>query len=113
MTYQETLAYLSGLNPLGIRLGLDPLRALLARMNDPQNAAPCVLIAGTNGKGSVAAMTASILTAAGLRTGLYTSPDLLDLRERVRVDGRMIGRRELALCAGFVRGHIRDRKSVV
>ena len=58
-----------------------------------------MLIAGTNGKGSVAAMTASLLTAAGFRTGLYTSPDLIDFRERIRIDGRMIRREETAACA--------------
>jgi dihydrofolate synthase/folylpolyglutamate synthase len=72
MTYRETLAYLSGLNALGVRLGLDPIRSLLGRLNDPQKSFPSVLIAGTNGKGSVAAMTASILSEAGFRTGLYT-----------------------------------------
>jgi dihydrofolate synthase/folylpolyglutamate synthase len=111
MTYRETLAYLSGLNPLGIRLGLDSIRALLARLGDPQKAYPAILIAGTNGKGSVAAMTASILTAAGFRTGLYTSPDLLDLRERIRIDGRMIGQREMALCAARIRGEVRGEIS--
>lgn len=111
MTYQETLAYLSGLNPLGIRLGLGPIRALLARLGDPQQAFPTVVIAGTNGKGSVAAMTAAMLTAAGFRTGLYTSPDLIDLRERIRIDGQMIGREETACCAALVRGKVREEIS--
>ena len=84
MTYRESLAYLKSLNPLGIRLGLDPVRSLLERLGNPQESCPAVLIAGTNGKGSVAAMTASLLTAAGFRTGLYTSPDLIDFRERIR-----------------------------
>ena len=65
MTYRETLAYLSGLNSLGIRFGLDSIRSLLSRLNDPQGSFPSVLIAGTNGKGSVAAMTAAILSTAG------------------------------------------------
>ena len=111
MTYQETLAYLSGLNPLGIRLGLEPIRALLARLGDPQQACPTVVIAGTNGKGSVAAMTAAMLTAAGFRTGLYTSPDLIDLRERIRIDGRMISRQEMTCCAALVRGQVREEIS--
>jgi dihydrofolate synthase/folylpolyglutamate synthase len=108
MTYQETLAYLLSLDKMGIRLGLAPVRSLLARLADPQNGYPAVLIAGTNGKGSVAAMLASILTAAGYRTGLYTSPDLIDLRERIRIDGRMISRAELSLCAGEVRERVRE-----
>ena len=111
MTYRETLAYLSGLNSLGIRLGLDPIRSLLGRLNDPQESFPSVLIAGTNGKGSVAAMTASILSTAGFRTGLYTSPDLIDVRERIRIDGRMISREDMASCAEEVQGRIREEVS--
>lgn len=111
MTYRETLAYLSGLNPLGIHLGLDAISSLLGRLNDPHAAFPSVLIAGTNGKGSVAAMTASILSAAGFTTGLYTSPDLIDVRERIRIDGRMISRREMAACADEVRSRVREQVS--
>jgi dihydrofolate synthase/folylpolyglutamate synthase len=95
MTYQETLAYLSSLDKMGIRLGLDPVRRLLERLGNPQEGYPTVLVAGTNGKGSVAAMIASILTTGGYRTGLYTSPDLIDLRERIRIDGVMIGQDEI------------------
>ena len=103
MTYRDTLAYLSGLNKMGIRFGLDPIRSLLERLHNPQNSYPAVLIAGTNGKGSVAAMTASILSAGGFRTGLYTSPDLIDFRERIRIDGEMISREEAAICAEQVK----------
>ncbi len=111
MTYRETLAYLSGLNPSGIRFGLETIRSLLGRLNDPHKRFPSVLIAGTNGKGSVAAMTASILSTAGFRTGLYTSPDLIDVRERIRVDGRMIGREAMAACADEVRSRVREEAS--
>jgi dihydrofolate synthase / folylpolyglutamate synthase len=111
MTYRETLEYLSDLNPLGIRLGLEAIRSLLGRLNDPQKKIPAVLIAGTNGKGSVAAMTASMLSAAGFRTGLYTSPDLIDVRERIRMDGKMISCSEMAACAEEVRGRIREEVS--
>lgn len=111
INYRETLAYLRGLHPLGIRFGLGPIRSLLARLNDPQDRFPTVLIAGTNGKGSVAAMTASILSAAGFRTGLYTSPDLIDVRERIRIDGRMIDRREMAACTEEIRSLILDEVS--
>lgn len=63
---------------------------LLARLGNPHLKARTVHIAGTKGKGSTAAMVASVLTAAGYRTGLYTSPHLVDIRERMRVDGRLI-----------------------
>ncbi len=108
MTYRDTLAYLSGLNKMGIRFGLDPIRSLLDRLHNPQNSYPAVLIAGTNGKGSVAAMTASILSASGFRTGLYTSPDLIEFRERIRIDGEMISRRETAICAEQVKTKITE-----
>ncbi|MHB8907811.1 MAG: bifunctional folylpolyglutamate synthase/dihydrofolate synthase [Syntrophales bacterium] len=103
MTYQDTLAYLSSLNKMGIRFGLDPIRSLLDRLHNPQNGYPCVLIAGTNGKGSVAAMTASILAAGGFKTGLYTSPDLIEFRERIRINGTMISHEEAAICTERVK----------
>ncbi|MFZ4440239.1 MAG: bifunctional folylpolyglutamate synthase/dihydrofolate synthase, partial [Syntrophales bacterium] len=96
---------------MGIRLGLDPVRSLLQRLGNPQESCPAVLIAGTNGKGSVAAMTASLLTAAGFRTGLYTSPDLIDFRERIRIDGRMIRREEIVACAEAVKRGVRETVS--
>lgn len=108
MTYRETLEFLSALNPLGIRLEMDAVLRLLSRLGNPQKRIPAILIAGTNGKGSVAAMTASMLSRAGFRTALYTSPDLIDVRERIRVDGRMIGRAEMAACAEEVRLQIRE-----
>ncbi len=67
--------------------GLGVMEELLRRLGDPQERLRCVHIAGTNGKGSTAAMTAAILRAAGRKTGLYTSPDLVDIRERIQVDG--------------------------
>jgi dihydrofolate synthase/folylpolyglutamate synthase len=106
MTYKETVLFLKSLNPLGIRLGLEQMSGLLARMADPQNAFPTVIIAGTNGKGSVASMTASILSAAGYKTGLYTSPDLIDFRERIRIDGEMISESETVSCVASVQKHV-------
>jgi dihydrofolate synthase / folylpolyglutamate synthase len=108
MTDRDTLAYLSRLNKMGIRFGLDPIRLLMGRLHHPQNSYPAVLIAGTNGKGSVAAMTASILSAGGFRTGLYTSPDLTDFRERIRIDGKMINHGEAAICAQRVKEKITE-----
>lgn len=73
-----------------IRPGLERIRKVLSRLGHPEDAFAAVIVAGTNGKGSVAAMIESILRAAGHRTGLYTSPHLVDLRERVRLDGAPI-----------------------
>ena len=67
--------------------GLSVMRELMRRLGDPQERLKCVHIAGTNGKGSTAAMTAAILRAAGRKTGLYTSPDLTGIWERIQVDG--------------------------
>jgi len=88
--FQESLDYLYGLQRFGIKLGLDNIRTLLARLGHPEGACPCVHVAGTNGKGSVAATLAAILSQAGLRTGLYTSPHLHHFTERIRIDGEMI-----------------------
>jgi dihydrofolate synthase/folylpolyglutamate synthase len=108
MMYQDTLAYLSSLNKMGIRFGLDPIRFLLERLHNPQRSYPAVLIAGTNGKGSVAAMTAAILSSGGFKTGLFTSPDLIDFRERIRIDDRMIRREEAMHYAERVRQKITE-----
>ena len=72
------------------------IEALLKRLNNPQEAAKSIHIAGTKGKGSTVAMIASILTQAGYRTGLYTSPHLLDFTERIQIDGRPIAREDFA-----------------
>ncbi len=93
MTYDETIAYLYGLEAsLGWDLKLDRVRAALERLGSPQRCYPCALIAGTNGKGSTAAVAHAILGAAGRRVGLYTSPHLVHFTERIRVGDREIER---------------------
>jgi dihydrofolate synthase/folylpolyglutamate synthase len=87
--------YLYLLNSSAIRLGLAPVKNLLESLQNPQDAYASVIIAGTNGKGSIAATAASILREAGYRVGLYTSPHLVDLRERIRINGEMITEDEL------------------
>lgn len=91
------------LSPSRIRLGLGPIKRLLGRLGDPQRQYRTVLVAGTNGKGSVSAMIAEILTQAGFRAGLYTSPHLLDFRERIRIGRRIISRAEAAALIRHVR----------
>ncbi len=85
-TLADWLARLERLHPKGIDLGLDRVRAVAARL-DLALHAPTIVVGGTNGKGSTCAMLDSILRAAGYRTGLYTSPHLLDFNERARIDG--------------------------
>ncbi len=79
----------------GQKLGLDAIRGLLGALGDPQQAIPAILVAGTNGKGSTSAALASLLTAAGFRCGLYTSPHLEHVEERLRIDGEAITEAEL------------------
>jgi len=80
----ETLARLE---LYGIRLGLESTRAVMEALGNPHLSFPAVLVAGSNGKGSTASLLASMATAAGYRTGLYTSPHLEDVEERIRIDG--------------------------
>ena len=87
MTYAEALKYLEGVSWLGIRPGLDRIAELLARLGHPEWACRFVHVAGTNGKGSTSAMLAAMLSSAGFRTGLYTSPHLLRVTERMRING--------------------------
>ena len=103
---QDPLAYLSGLNSTVIHLGLKPVSRLLGSLGNPHKKYPSIIIGGTNGKGSIAAMTASILRMAGLRVGLYTSPHLIDLRERINVAGRMISPEDMRACIEDVRAHL-------
>jgi len=84
------LVWLESLQGSGIRPGLGRMRAVLRALRHPQRAYPSIIVAGTNGKGSTSATLASILTAAGRRTGLYTSPHLVDLRERWMINGHVI-----------------------
>jgi len=79
-----------GLRRFGIKLGLETIRGILERLGNPQNSYASIHIAGTNGKGSVAAALSAILQAAGYRVGLYTSPHLVHFNERIRIDGRDI-----------------------
>lgn len=106
-TYQEALDWMFGRLPYYQRQGkkamkkdLTNIRAFLAHMGHPERKVPVIHVGGTNGKGSVSSMLASILQEAGYRTGLYTSPHLLDFRERIRVNGKEIPRK---VVLGFVR----------
>ncbi|MEA3471281.1 MAG: folylpolyglutamate synthase/dihydrofolate synthase family protein [Thermodesulfobacteriota bacterium] len=104
MAGQESLQYLSNLRKRGIRLGLGPLTGLLEHFDNPQRTYKSILIAGTNGKGSVAAILSSILQMEGLKVGLFTSPHLVDFEERIRVNGVMISREELCHLIDELRG---------
>jgi dihydrofolate synthase/folylpolyglutamate synthase len=90
VNYADALAWLYGTQTFGIKLGLENTRRLLAAAGNPHEGLRFLHVAGTNGKGSTCAMMDAILRAAGYRSGLYTSPHLVDFRERIRLDGVMI-----------------------
>jgi len=120
VNYRGALAWLYATQRFGIKLGLESIRRLLAAL--PRNgdfqiaaggleaAAPrkIIHVAGTNGKGSVCAMIDAIARAAGLRTGLFTSPHLISFRERIRVNGQMISEDEVARGLTEIRERIRN-----
>jgi dihydrofolate synthase/folylpolyglutamate synthase len=99
MTFAQALAALEARQETRIELGLDRVRAHLARLGDPHESVPAFHVAGTNGKGATCAMLAAVLRASGRRTGLYISPHLRDVRERISVDGRPISERAFARLA--------------
>ena len=104
----QAVEYIHSFSWLGSRLGLSRTRALLSAMGNPEQQLHFIHIVGTNGKGSTAAMLASVLTAAGYRTGLYTSPYIHHFEERMTVDGEEITGGELAEITQWV-GTLADR----
>ncbi len=92
MNYAESCAYIDGLTKFTAKHSLAHTRECLALLDNPDRSFKIVHIAGTNGKGSTASYLESILRSAGIRTGLFTSPHLVDMRERFRVDGEIVSK---------------------
>jgi len=109
MHYHEAAAFLFDLRRFSVKPGTERVEALLAHLGDPQESVPFVQIAGSNGKGSAARLTESVLREAGLSVGLYTSPHLSALAERVRVDGRQMTESAIADFVAEVRPWLIDR----
>ncbi|MCX6268425.1 MAG: bifunctional folylpolyglutamate synthase/dihydrofolate synthase [Bacteroidetes bacterium] len=112
MTYQQTLDYLYARLPIYHRVGVSAYKANLDNtiglcdlLDNPQHSFKSIHITGTNGKGSVSHMLASILQTAGFRTGLYTSPHLKDFRERIRVNGKISSKRYISSFIHKYRSH--------
>lgn len=110
LTYEATLEYLYSMLPMYQREGAAAYRAdlgnivgLCAALDDPHRKLRCIHVGGTNGKGSVSHLTAATLQCAGFRTGLYTSPHLVDFRERIKVNGHMIPKRAVTHFVGRIR----------
>src|SRR5271154_1554604 len=98
--YPAVQDYLFSLKAGGVRFGIDRMGLLASRIGHPERAVPCIHVAGTNGKGSVSAMLESILRASGRRVGLYTSPHLVRLGERVQVDRVLLSEEEITAFVG-------------
>ena len=103
ISFHEAVEYMQGLERFGIKLGNQRMEALLDMLGNPHRMYKCVHVAGTNGKGSTCAMTASILQASGYKTGVYLSPYVFDLRERVQIGGQMIPEDSFADIVGRIK----------
>ncbi len=108
MSYRETLDYLYGLRHHGIKLGLENPRKLISLSVNPQSTYHTVHVAGTNGKGSTVSMIASVLKAAGIRTGTFTSPHLVSFTERIQIDGERISEEDVLRLAGDIRERVEN-----
>ena len=105
MDYKEALEYINKTEWFGSRPGLERITELLEKLGNPQNGMKFIHIAGTNGKGSCAAMTASVLKAAGYKTGLFTSPYLYRFNERMQINGKQIEDNVLAEILTEIKRH--------
>jgi len=110
--FSDAEAWLASLTGRGIQLGLERVEAALARLGDPHRDMVAVTVAGTNGKGSTSAFLASILHAAGYRVGLYTSPHLVSVTERMRIGGHTILPSDFAHQAGLVKEAIEREPAI-
>ncbi len=112
MDYEQTVEYLESLIPRDFRLELGQIRETCNMFDNPQLAFPTIHIAGTNGKGSTAAFLTSILMHSGYRVGLYTSPHLLNVRERIQIDRLPIPEDALAFHAARIKDSLPDEKAL-
>ena len=103
MNYEDALSYIHNSLKFGIKPGLERIRELMHLLGDVQEKLKYVHIAGTNGKGSTATMISETLMAAGYKTGLFTSPYIVDFRERIQIDGRFIEKDALSKAVSRVK----------
>ena len=103
MDFEESVKYITEYPRFKKNPSLDGIKALLSALGNPENRIKTINVAGTNGKGSTVAMLASVLSTAGYKTGRYVSPFVLEFRERMMINGKMIGRKRLAKVMSTVR----------
>ncbi|MGQ9587078.1 MAG: bifunctional folylpolyglutamate synthase/dihydrofolate synthase [Thermoplasmata archaeon] len=111
MDYTEVTSWMFNLERFGIKLGLENISEFLSRIGNPERDFKSVHVTGTNGKGSVCAFTAEILRAHGMKVGLYTSPHLVDFRERIKIDGREIPEEDVVRLGDELRGPMEEMAS--
>ena len=103
MNYTESLAYLDSLGKFGIKLGMERIEGLLRELGNPEQKIKTVHVTGTNGKGSVTSMITSILLAANLKVGKFTSPHLVKYNERINLNGKDISDEDFAMAITAVK----------
>ena len=108
---KSTLDFLYSLQKFGMKIGLRNIRRLLRSVGNPHTSLKTIHIAGTNGKGSTSSMTAAILTAAGYKVGLYTSPHLVKFNERIRINGKMISDKKIVYYTNLLKKEIENSKA--
>ena len=101
-SYDEAISILSSQGKFHIKLGLERVNSILELLGNPQDNLKVIHVAGTNGKGSTCAMLASILSESGYKTGLYTSPHLIDYTERIKLGGQDISQKDFARLVGMI-----------
>jgi len=106
MNYGQCQSYLQEILDSGVKFGLENVRTVLTALGEPHLAYPSILVAGTNGKGSVCAMLTRVLSRHGFRTGLYTSPHLVAVEERIRIGDEAISRRDFCRLLSRVKAAI-------
>jgi dihydrofolate synthase/folylpolyglutamate synthase len=109
MNYEQSIEWLENLQSGSWNFGIKRVKELLSKLGNPQDRLKCVHIAGTNGKGSVAAFLGTIMKECGYKAGVYTSPHLFDFCERIVVDGRMIERSEVASFCNMVKPKVLEQ----
>ena len=108
MTWDDGLAWIYSTRETNIKFGLEKTHRLLDALGRPEKNLRFLHVAGTNGKGSVCAMLDAILRRSGYKVGLFTSPHLMDFRERIRVDGKMISRSAAAEGLSRIKGAVEE-----
>ncbi|MBN2112104.1 bifunctional folylpolyglutamate synthase/dihydrofolate synthase [Candidatus Woesearchaeota archaeon] len=108
MNYEEALKYIYSRELFGIKLGLGNISELMQSLGNPQEKFKSIHVAGTNGKGSVCSFIASVLEKEGYKVGVYTSPHLVDFRERIRVNGKKIGKKSVVSLLSKIKPFVRE-----